>query len=218
MRLRFGECVLDTGVRKLTRAGKAVPLSPKGFRLLEVLADRRPDAVSQDDLRKELWPDTVMGGTTIARLVSEVRRAVGDDVGSSGELIRTVHRFGYAFSATAIEEVADRAETRTTGCTVQWGSQLIPLASGENVIGRSPDALITIASPKVSRRHARILVAGERAILEDLGSRNGTYLGMQRINGQVDLKQGDRIVIGPAMLIFYTCGDDAATTPQTTDK
>ena len=217
MRLRFGDCVLDTGVRELKRAGSAVPLSPKAFRLLEVLAERRPAAVSQDELRTLLWPDTMMGGTTLARLVSDVRTAIGDD-GGSGELIRTVHRFGYAFSGTTAEEPTTTAKGSMTGCTVQWGAQLVPLAPGDNIIGRSPDALITIASPKVSRRHASILVAGERVTIEDLGSRNGTYVGEQKIESRVDLKSGDRIGVGPAMLIFYESGDDAVTATQTRDR
>lgn len=214
MRLRFGDCLLDTDVRELTRSGQMVPLSPKAFHLLELLAARRPSAVSQTDLRKELWPDTMMGGTTIARLVSEVRTAIGDEAGS-GELIRTVHRFGYAFSGAATEETSSGATAfRTTGYAIQWGTQLVPLAPGENVIGRAADVLISVASSKVSRRHARILVISRRAT-EDLGSRNGTYINEQRINTSVELKHGDRIMIGPAMLIFCVSGDDGATSIQT---
>jgi hypothetical protein len=160
-----------------------------------------------------LWPD-LAGGTTLARLISDLRTAIGDS-GTSGKLIRTVRRFGYAFSAAATDETRAAG---TAGCAIQWGSQLVPLAAGENIIGRSPDALISVASAKVSRRHARILVAGERATLEDLGSRNGTYLGEQKITARVDLKQGDRIGIGPAMLIFYACGDDAVTATQTSAR
>jgi DNA-binding winged helix-turn-helix (wHTH) protein len=211
VRLRFGDCFLDTGVRELRRAGQIVPLSPKAFRLLEVLTTRRPNAVSQDELRTLLWPDTMMGGTTLARLVSDMRSAIGDE-GGSKELVRTVHRFGYAFCGRAVEEPAPATTSlRTSGCAIQWGAQIVPLAPGENVIGRSPDALISVASPKVSRRHARILVSDERATIEDLGSRNGTYVGELKIDACVELKHGDRIGIGPAMLIFCAPGDEAAT-------
>ncbi|HEU4433121.1 MAG TPA: winged helix-turn-helix domain-containing protein, partial [Pyrinomonadaceae bacterium] len=135
MRLRFRDCVLDTGVRTLARSEQPVPLSPKAFHLLEVLAERRPNAVSQDDLRKELWPDTVMGGTTIARLVSELRAAIGDD--RHEPIIRTVHRFGYAFAELATEEHVGPAAV-IASFAIQWGSQLVPLCAGENLIGRSP--------------------------------------------------------------------------------
>jgi DNA-binding winged helix-turn-helix (wHTH) protein len=231
VRLRFRDCVLDTGIRVVTRNGEPVQLSPKAFTLLEVLAERRPNAVSHDDLRRRLWPDTMMGGTTLARLVSEVRAAIGD-ADDRDQVIRTVHRFGYAFAATAIEETrtpppspglrraaGDSAEAgRRAGiarCAIRWGSQLVPLAPGENVIGRAPDVLITLPSSKVSRRHARIVVSDDRVVLEDLGSRNGTYVGDRRIESAVELKNGDRIGIGPALLIFCATSDDALTSVQT---
>jgi pSer/pThr/pTyr-binding forkhead associated (FHA) protein len=92
----------------------------------------------------------------------------------------------------------------------------VPLASGENVIGRATDGLITLPSTKVSRRHARIVVCNERVILEDLGSRNGTYVGDRRIESAVELKNGDRIGIGSALLIFCAAADDALTSMQST--
>ena len=143
MRVRFGDCVLDTSIRTLTREGKDVALSPKAFRLLEILVEQRPNAVSHADLRDKLWPDTVMGGTTLARLISEVRGAIGDK-SDDRPVIRTVHRFGYAFAAAAADERV--AATVTSGCALRWGSQLVPLASGENVIGRATDALVTLPS------------------------------------------------------------------------
>jgi DNA-binding winged helix-turn-helix (wHTH) protein len=213
VRVRFGDCVLDTGIRTLTREGIDVALSPKAFRLLEILVEQRPNAVSHADLREKLWPDTAMGGTTLARLISEVRAAIGDrDDGDP--VVRTVHRFGYAFSGHARED--DGKAPEVSRCAIRWGSQLVPLALGENVIGRATDVLITLPSTKVSRHHARILVADGRVILEDLGSRNGTYVGERRIDSAVELKNGDRIGIGPALLIFCAAGDDALTSMQST--
>ena len=94
-RLRFRDCMLDIGVRALERGGRPVALSPKAFTLLAVLVERRPNAVSHDELRAALWPGTISGGTTLARVVSEARAAVGDE--DEEPVIRTVHRFGYAF-------------------------------------------------------------------------------------------------------------------------
>jgi DNA-binding winged helix-turn-helix (wHTH) protein len=207
VRFRFRDCVLDTGIRVLTRNGDAVGLSPKAFRLLEVLASERPNAVSHDDLRARLWPGTITGGTTLARLVSEARAAIGDR-DDDDRAIRTVHRFGYAFAAAVAD---DAAAVAVTHCAIRWGSQLVPLAPGENVIGRAPDVLITVPSSKVSRRHARIVVSDSRVVLEDLASRNGTYLGGRRIDAAIDLKNGDRIGIGSAQLVFCSASDDAMT-------
>ena len=182
-------------------------LSPKAFGLLEVLASQRPNAVSHDDLRARLWPGTAVGGTTLARLVSEARAAIGDR-DDDEPAIRTVHRFGYAFAATITE---DAASVALSHCAIRWGSQFVPLRQGENVVGRAPDLLITIPSSKVSRRHARIVVSDGRAILDDLGSRNGTYLGGRRIDAAIELKNGDRIGIGSAQLVFCAASDDALT-------
>jgi DNA-binding winged helix-turn-helix (wHTH) protein len=201
MRLRFADCVIDTELRALTRSGRPVPLPPRTFRLLEVLAERRPRPVTHRELRALLWADTLAGGTRLARVVNEARTAIGDQ-GRSGQLIRTVHRFGYAFCAEAIEERAEAEEP--TSYALQWGVRLVPLAAGENVIGRDPRALISLASRDVSRRHARIVVADGHVVLEDLGSRNGTCLGEARITGPVPLQNGDRIGVGPVLLIFRT--------------
>src|SRR5262249_32931032 len=151
------------------------------------------------ELRKLLWPDAVVGGTTIERLVCEVREAIGDR-GRPGRVVRTVHRVGYGFSGAAVEEVRPALRTAPT-CAIQWGERLVPLAAGENIIGRGTGAAVSLAEGRVSRAHARIVVSGCRAVLEDLGSRNGTLLGSRRIDGPVELKHGDVITIGPVLLI-----------------
>lgn len=208
MRLRFGDCVLDTDRRQLTRAGREVALTPKAFRLLEVLAVRRPNAVSRAELREQVWPDTPAGGTTIARLLSEVRAAI-DPPAPAESFVRTIHRFGYAFADGALEE--PEPDAAPTGCAIQWGGRLVALRPGENVIGRAADAAVHIALGEISRRHARIVVDGERALLEDLGSKHGTLVADRRIEGPVELKHGDHIGVGPVLLVFRraAAGDES---------
>jgi DNA-binding winged helix-turn-helix (wHTH) protein len=207
VRLAFGDCVLDTELRQLTRAGREVRLSPKAFRLLEVLAERRPRAVAKGELRTLVWPEMAMGGTTPARLLHEVRTALGDDP-RGARFIRTVQRFGYAFCAAAVEE-SGTLPSATPHCAVQWGARLIALQAGENLIGRAPDAVISIALRDVSRRHARILVGEHGATLEDLGSKHGTLVGASRVQGSVELKHGDEITVGPVLLVFRSGGDES---------
>jgi DNA-binding winged helix-turn-helix (wHTH) protein len=210
VRLRFADCVLDTEMRELRRGGQATPLSPKAYQLLEVLVLQRPGAVSHEDLRRALWPDSVAGGTTLARLVNEVRAAIGDSA-AGARIIRTVHRFGYAFADTGAVDIAAAGPMSPVPCAVQWGERQVALAMGENLIGRSPEALISVSSARVSRRHAQILVTESGASIKDLGSRNGTYVAGERIAGSVALKDQDRIAIGPATLIFLRAGYDDAT-------
>jgi FHA domain-containing protein len=190
VRVCFGECVLDTDLRRLTRGGAAVPLAPKAFRLLEVLAERAPRAVPKSELRELLWPDTAIGGTTLARLVNEVRAAIGDDA-RMPHFIRTVQRFGYAFSTPAPGPASGATVYRLV-----LPDREVTLLPGENLLGRVADGLVWIESRSASRRHARILVEGDAVVLEDLASKNGTFLHGRRISGPTPLADGDVFQLG----------------------
>ncbi len=67
---------------------------------------------------------------------------------------------------------------------------------GENLVGRGQDATVRIDNPEVSRRHARLVVAGDTVTLEDLGSKNGTHRNGRRLTAPVALADGDEIWIG----------------------
>ena len=103
MPLHFGECVLDLETRALSRCGEMVDVSPKAFRLLEVLVEKRPKAISKDELQQILWPKTFVSEGNLARLVTELRHAIGDHA-ETPQLLRTVHGFGYSFSGSADEK------------------------------------------------------------------------------------------------------------------
>ena len=91
--------------------------------------------------------------------------------------------------------------------------QEFALPLGDTFIGRSHDCQITIFDPLVSRRHARIRVFGDRAVLEDLGSRNGCRINGTLIHGSHALSAGDRIRIGKHDLVFAEVSA-AAPTPR----
>lgn len=74
--------------------------------------------------------------------------------------------------------------------------QEIDLPQGETLIGRSTACHITLEDPLVSRTHARITVADDRAMVEDLGSRNGLLVNGERIQGATSLADGSRIRVG----------------------
>jgi pSer/pThr/pTyr-binding forkhead associated (FHA) protein len=76
------------------------------------------------------------------------------------------------------------------------------LTEGDNLLGRGPDSLVWIDDESVSRRHARIAIRGGSALLEDLGSKNGTYVGGRKISAPTALRDGDEIRIGPQTLKF----------------
>jgi DNA-binding winged helix-turn-helix (wHTH) protein len=203
MRLAFGDCVFDSGTHEVLRDGRLSALPPKAFVLLDLLITRRPNAVSKEEIHERLWPGTFVSDGSLANLVAELRAALGDDA-RKPRIIRTIHRFGYAFRAETkrAPERPPLEPSRGIVCRLLWEGREVLLAEGENVLGRVPGAAIWIDDSSVSRRHARIVVEGDRATLEDLGSKNGTKLRGRRIRAAAKLADCDVIEIGPASMIF----------------
>lgn len=70
------------------------------------------------------------------------------------------------------------------------------LQDGETLIGRHPDCAVAISQPSVSGKHAKIHSEGGVFAVEDVGSRNGTYVNQQRIQGRVTLKHNVALRFG----------------------
>ena len=201
MRVRFGDCVLDSDTRQLFVGRQEVHLQPKAFQFLDLLLQNRPKAVSKDEIHEKLWPGTFVSDGTLTSLLAEVREAIGDDA-HEPRFVRTLHRFGYAFSGMA-EEVRERPSDPAGANRAYWllkGRRRIPLEAGESIIGRDPGASVHLDHTSVSRRHARIVISAEGAQLEDLGSKNGTFLGGKRIGSSAPLSDQDKIRIGSVAL------------------
>lgn len=88
-----------------------------------------------------------------------------------------------------------------------------PISMDETVIGRHPECQVHINSNMVSRRHARLLRQGDKYVIEDLGSGNGTFVNGKKIEGPVELKHDDRIKLGPILLRFENPQAAAAPKP-----
>lgn len=83
-----------------------------------------------------------------------------------------------------------------------WETRQVPLAEGSNLVGRGVDASVWIDAPGISRHHARIVVSGGEATLEDLGSKNGTYIGGHQVTKPHRLANGDQIRFGSVVITF----------------
>jgi DNA-binding winged helix-turn-helix (wHTH) protein len=206
MRVVFGECEFDSGQRRLLRHGRAVPLSGKAFQLLELLLDRRPEAVTKAEMLERLWPGTFVSDASLHNLVTEIRRALGD-APRVARYIRTVPRYGYAFQAEARGITAAQTSRRSPA-----GPHLVstrrewPLVEGSNLIGRDHECLVRIDSATLSRRHARLIVAGAGTTLEDLGSKNGTMVNGRRVTQAVALNDNDEVQVGAVTLRYRLLG------------
>ena len=200
MRLAFDGWIFDSGSRELLRAGRPLHLSPKAFELLSALLEARPRALSKAEIHDRLWPATHVSEATLTSLVAELRSLLGEDA-KNPQLVRTVHGFGYAFCGTAVEAAASsKAKPRRVTRRLILPDREVVLEEGENVLGRTREAAAWIDSPRVSRRHARIVIIDGAATIEDLGSKNGTLVRGQKIEGPVSLADGDEIHVGVTMV------------------
>ena len=206
--VRFGAFTLDPATRRLVRGTVDVHLTRKAFDLLWLLVIEAPRVVTKTELHDHLWPGTFVTEATLVSLIKELRRAL-DDRDPTARVIRTAHGIGYAFAATV-----DRVREHAVSASCHWvdvDGRHIRLVEGENVIGRDPSSRIWLDVATISRRHARILVGEDGAVLEDLGSKNRTKVGEVAVNGQMRLQDGNRILVG-AILLVYRASPTGMTT------
>jgi DNA-binding winged helix-turn-helix (wHTH) protein len=217
VRLLFGECLLDTETRQLRRAGQPVHLTPKVFELLQALLDQRPRVVPKAELQKRLWPDTHVLEANLPNLVAELRTAVGDKA-RNPRFVRTVHGFGYAFCGEAGElgPAAFPEADRPFVYRLVWEGGLVALAEGEYLLGRHPNSVVPLDAGGVSRRHARLKISNGQAILEDLGSRNGTFTIGERLANPARLVDGDEFRLGSVAFTFRV--SRTSSFPETLDQ
>lgn len=194
MRLTIGSALLDTGSRTLFRDGRPIAITPKAFTLLETLVDRAPTAVSKETLYETLWPGVFVEEGNLHTLIAEVRTAIGD---KDHSMIVTKHRFGYAIA---------NVQTETIAAHLVIGSLHLPLRAGETLLGRDE-----IGTPDVSRRHARIVIDGGEAVIEDLGSKNGTWLDGERITSAT-VRDGAELILGRTRCVIRFATDEETLT------
>jgi DNA-binding winged helix-turn-helix (wHTH) protein len=209
-RYGVGELVLDVDACMLTRFGVVVPLPPKTFALLVTLVRRAPGVVRRQELVDTVWPRELVNDEALTQRVMLLRRALGDEV-KKPRYIASMPRWGYRLVAPVerigasplpVAEQAESPAARGTPCVVIHGGKETSLLEGENILGRDSAAVVRIDSLDVSRRHARIVVSLGQAVLEDLGSKNGTFVRGHRLEGPTRLADGDTIAVGPILLTF----------------
>jgi DNA-binding winged helix-turn-helix (wHTH) protein len=211
VRVRFADYSLDTDARQLFRGTREVHLSPKAFELLKLLVEKRPKALSKQELLERVWPGVYVSDASLARAVNEIRDAIDDHSRSDG-FVQTVHGFGYRFASVGVVDLdppagsGDAAVYRLIGANIEFR-----ITEGEHVIGRDPSLTIRLESPRISRQHARLVVRGHDVTIEDLESTNGTFVGGRRIETKTPVASGDEIHIGPIRLRLKLADDSANT-------
>ncbi|WP_205388940.1 alpha/beta fold hydrolase [Sulfitobacter sp. JL08] len=111
MKYRFADCVLDDASHALTRQGKTVPVEPKVFDLLHLLARHAGEMVTRDRIIEKIWNGRIISDSAITACVAAARKAVGDD-GRRQAVIRTITRRGLMMATEVAVDITDVAASR----------------------------------------------------------------------------------------------------------
>ena len=141
MRVSFDSFVFDSDARQVIREGAPVAITPKAFQLLDLLIHHRTRAVSKAEIHEALWPKSFASDASLSNLVAELRAALGDDA-HAPRFLRTVRRFGYAFTGDAAASESSRTARQPP--RLIWETREIQLAPGETLLGRDEDVRIWI--------------------------------------------------------------------------
>ena len=214
MTYTFGSLTVDVEARRVSSAGRPVHLTRKAFDLLLVLLDQRPNAVSKEQIHARLWPATFVSDASVQTLIAEIRRTIDADPAASASWIGTVHGIGYRFDGPAVVTGSPAAASGSDR-PVAWlvgGGIRVPLVPGPNMVGRDVDGVGEIDAPTMSRHHARITIA-EPPTIEDLDSKNGTWLDGERVTVARALWDGAQVRLGMVTLTFRLAGPPKPTEP-----
>jgi len=205
MHVVFDRFALDSDRRQLLHGAESVHLGPQAFRLLEILIAHHPRALAKQELYESIWHGTFVDESNLAGLINELRTALGDRA-RKPRFIRTVHGFGYAFCC----ELKSESSPSRAGFVVFRGQEF-PLQAGANVLGRDAAADVHIDDTTVSRKHAAITIGDDAVTLEDLNSKNGTYLDGVQLTEPAPIRDGQTFVLGDASVLFRQSGSSTVT-------
>jgi len=215
----LGDWTVEPTLDRISRNGREVRLRPRAMDVLTALALASGKLVSKRDLIDDVWRTEFVGEHALTQVIAELRAALGDDA-RNPTFIENIPRRGYRLVAdvmpVATSSVSSNGATMPFKLVTDDGGR--PLMQGSTVIGRTDDADICIDKTEVSRCHAMITVQGTTAIIEDLGSKNGTFVNGHQVAGPTPLTNGDEIWIGRsvARMRFVIEGEPTETEASAT--
>jgi DNA-binding winged helix-turn-helix (wHTH) protein len=178
-------------------------LEPKVMEALVALARRAGEVLSKAELTDAVWRVPFISENRLVGVIAQLRRAFDDDV-HTPRYVETVPTRGYRL-APPVEWLGGEPSPeprREAHFLLETADHTYRLREGANVIGREAEVDVCIASEWVSRRHALLQVDGDHALLEDLGSKNGTCVNGERLTGPVQLHDGDEVRLGRGVVVL----------------
>ena len=106
----MGDLDIDLAQARVTLRGQPVALERSGYDLLLHLVEHSGSVVGKDDLLRVGWPGRVVSENTLAKAISRLRQAIGDE---EGELVRVVHGYGYRLVAEVAMHYAPAPASET---------------------------------------------------------------------------------------------------------
>ena len=207
---------VEPALNRLSLDDSTIQLELTLMDVLVCLAERAGEVLTRQEIVDRVWATEFISDNTLTHAVSELRDALGDEA-RNPSFIETIHRRGYRLIAEVIrvEEGSSPIRAGPPPLMLQTSEGDYPLVQGLNVIGRSVDSDICINCRKVSRHHAKIIVEGATATIEDLDSKNGTFVNGSRLDSPARLISGDEIWIGHGVASMWFSIGGEPTQPET---
>jgi len=197
-----GDWLVEPTLGTISCEGARVRLEPKVMEVLLCLSMRAGELVSKRELTDCVWQVEFISDNRLTRAIADLRQALGDDAGMP-RYVETIPTRGYRLAAdvTGLSIEAPGFDDASR-FKLETADRSYSLKEGESVIGRGVEADVRIDSEWASRRHARIVVSGLGATIEDLGSKNGTFVRGIPVEEVVQLHDGDEIGIGRGVTVL----------------
>jgi DNA-binding winged helix-turn-helix (wHTH) protein len=206
---RLENWLVEPELDRISRGGEPVHLQPLEMDLLVLLAARAGRVIAPRNLIDAVWEGRIVAESALSRTVAGLRRALGDDA-REPRYVETIPRRGYRLvgKVTALEVAPAEQETQ---CVVLLPDGMARLGQGRHVLGRGSTADVVVEGAKVSRRHASLTVDGAQVVLEDLGSKHGTWVDGRPVTAPVTLGEGAVILLAGVVVQFRWLHQDETT-------
>lgn len=209
---RVGDWRVEPALNAIERGETLHHVEPKVMAALIALARRAGEVLTKAELTDAVWQVPFISENRLVGVIADLRRAFGDDAGAP-RIVETIPTRGYRLAVPVEWSMGEATPPppRMSHFVLESADESYPLRDGANVIGREAWVDVRIHSEWVSREHARIEVVGDSAVLEDLGSKNGTFHRGRRLEAPVELADGDEIGVGTVVLLFRAVHGDSTT-------
>ena len=87
----------------------------------------------------------------------------------------------------------------------------IPIAGAEFIIGRDPQCQLRPSSPAISKKHCAIVIRGNKVLVRDFGSTNGTFINDAPVKDEIEVNDKAQLKVGP---LTFTIAIEVAAPPK----